>query len=352
VSIFDVAGKRARVGELEALAAAPDFWNDQAAAQKTMAQIASLKDDIGACESLVFAREEVEVLHDLALSSQDEELGHELETSLAKILADTDKLEVATWFSGEFDAGDAIVTVKPGAGGLESQDWATMLLRMLLRYAETQRWKVDLDEVAPDEEGTIKSATFTVHARYAFGMLQSEKGVHRLVRMSPFDNAGRRHTSFALVDVLPVLPKDIDLSIDPKDLRIDTYRSSSAGGQHVNVTDSAVRITHLPTGIVAACQNERSQMQNKEKAMEILRSRIYEYREREREKELEAIRGERQDIAFGSQIRSYVLAPYTMVKDHRTGIETGNAQGVLDGDLEQFVLGYHRWRGADGRAKP
>jgi peptide chain release factor 2 len=234
--------------------------------------------------------------------------------------------------------------IHTGAGGTESQDWANMLLRMYLRWADAQGFKPTINEVSSEESIGIKSATITIEGPYAYGLLKAEKGVHRLVRISPFDASSRRHTTFASVDVIPAIEQDIEVTIDPGDLRIDTYRASGAGGQHVNVTDSAVRITHLPTGIVVQCQNERSQFQNKDSALKILKSRLYEYEQARRDEELELQRSEKKEVAWGSQIRSYVLAPYTMVKDHRTGVEKGNAQGVLDGDLNDFIAGWHQWR--------
>jgi peptide chain release factor 2 len=249
---------------------------------------------------------------------------------------------------GEYDEHDAVVTLHAGAGGTESQDWAEMLLRMYLRWAEREGLAVEIDELLPGEEAGIKSSTFIVKGPYAYGLLAAERGVHRLVRISPFDAAKRRHTSFASLDLIPLLEEDEEIELDPKDLRIDTYRSSSAGGQHVNVTDSAVRITHLPTGITAACQNERSQMQNKAVAMRILKARLAERARQEHVQKLEDIRGEHQNIDFGSQIRSYVLHPYRMVKDHRTGVETGDVDRVLDGDLRRFIEAYLRWRAGGG----
>ncbi len=255
-----------------------------------------------------------------------------------------DRIEEESLFAGEYDHADAIVSIHPGAGGLESQDWAEMLLRMYLRWSEARGFTLDLNEVQPGEGGGIKSATFTVHGRGAFGLLNAEKGVHRLVRISPYDQARRRHTSFASVDVIPLTEEEISVEIDPKDLRIDTYRSSGAGGQHVNVTDSAVRITHIPTGITASCQNERSQIQNRETAMHILRARLLERARQEQEAELRKLRGEHMEIGFGSQIRSYVLHPYRMAKDHRTDLEVGNVDAVLDGDLDEFIDAYLRSR--------
>ncbi len=255
-----------------------------------------------------------------------------------------DQLEEESLLSGEFDAGDAIVSIHSGAGGLESQDWAEMLLRMHLRWAESRGFKADLNDLQPGEGGGIKSATLTVHGRFAYGLFLSEMGVHRLVRISPYDASSRRHTSFASVDVIPMLEKEESMAIDPKDLRVETYRSSGAGGQHVNVTDSAVRITHIPTGIVVSCQNERSQISNRATAMRILESRLADRARGEREEEIEKLRGEKKGIGFGSQIRSYVLHPYRMAKDHRSGLEIGDVDGVLDGELDEFVDAYLRWK--------
>jgi peptide chain release factor 2 len=286
----------------------------------------------------------------LSGGGSDAELAQELETTARDLESELEKLETTALLAGEYDANDAVVTLHAGAGGTESQDWAEMLLRMYLRWAEREHMEVELDEVLPGEEAGIKSATFIVHGPNAYGLLSAERGVHRLVRISPFDAAKRRHTSFASLDLIPLLEEeDDDVEIDPKELRIDTYRSSSAGGQHVNVTDSAVRITHLPTGITAACQNERSQMQNRAVAMRILKARLAERARQEHQEKLESLRGEQQNIDFGSQIRSYVLHPYRMVKDHRTGVETGDVDRVLDGDLDRFIEAYLRWR-AGGQA--
>jgi peptide chain release factor 2 len=284
-------------------------------------------------------------------SEEDPELARHIPEALGELRRLLERLEEESLLSGEFDARDAVVSIHPGAGGLESQDWAEMLLRMYLRWAERRGFKVDLNELQPGEGGGIKSATFTVHGRHAYGLLGSEKGVHRLVRISPFDQARRRHTSFASLDVIPLIEDDIAVEIDPKDLRIDTFRSSGAGGQHVNVTDSAVRITHLPTGTVVTCQNERSQISNRDTAMRILRARLFELERRRREEEIARLRGARRDIGFGSQIRSYVLHPYRMVKDHRTDFETGNVDAVLDGDLDAFIDRYLHWKAlsSDGR---
>ncbi len=336
--------KRAEVAALEAKAAEPGFWDDQAAAQSTMAKAAELRDEIATHEAVCRELDDLDVLNELAVAEDDEDTSAEVTRGLAALGRRIDSLELASWFTGEFDHGDAIVTIIPGAGGLESQDWAEMLLRMLTKYSESRRWKVDLHDAPPGVELGIERAVFTVHGRDAYGTLLSEQGVHRLVRISPTDEKKRRHTTFAKVDVLPVLPDEIVVEIRDEDLRVDVYRSSGPGGQSVNTTDSAVRITHVPTGVVVTCQNEKSQLKNKEAAMKILRSRLYELEKAKRQAELESLRGEKQEIAFGSQIRNYVLYPYQMVKDVRTGIETGNISAVLDGDLDEFVVAYHRWR--------
>jgi peptide chain release factor 2 len=289
------------------------------------------------------------VLDQLLDESPDGEVERELTQALQKLEADVGRLELASLLGGQYDRNDAVASLHAGAGGTESQDWAEMLLRMYLRWAEREGFDVELDEVNPGEEAGIKSATFIVRGTNAYGLLSAERGVHRLVRISPYDQQSRRHTSFASLDVIPLLPEDEEIEIDPKDLRIDTYRSSGAGGQHVNVTDSAVRITHIPTGITAACQNERSQMQNRAVAMRILKARLADLQRRQREERIENLRGERRDIEFGSQIRSYVLQPYRMVKDHRTGLEIGNVDKVLDGDLEDLIEAELRRRAsADG----
>jgi peptide chain release factor 2 len=291
--------------------------------------------------------EDVRVSDELLSTEDDAELTKELRTKLDALEADLDRVELASLLSGEYDSNDAVASLHAGAGGIDSQDWAEMLLRMYLRWAEREGLDVELDEVVPGEEAGIKGATFTLKGPNAYGLLSAERGVHRLVRLSPYDQAHRRHTSFASLDVIPLLEEDEEIEIDPKDLRVDTYRSSSAGGQHVNVTDSAVRITHLPTGITAAVQNERSQMQNRAVAMRILKARLAERQRREREQKIESLAGERRDIEFGSQIRSYVLHPYRLVKDHRTGVEMGNVDAVLDGDLDRFIEAELRRRATD-----
>ena len=285
----------------------------------------------------------------LSEEGQDAELERELASSVDALERDLEKLELAALLSGEYDSADAIGTINAGAGGTESQDWAEMLLRMYTRWAERLGFDLDLDEIHHGEEAGIKSATFTLRGQNAYGLLSTERGVHRLVRISPFDAQKRRHTSFANLDVIPLLEDvdDEDVEIDPDDLRIDVYRSSGPGGQSVNTTDSAVRITHLPTGITAACQNERSQLQNRAVAMQILKARLAELARREREEKIDNLRGERKAVDFGSQIRSYVLAPYQMVKDHRTDLEVGDPSRVLDGDLDRFIEAELRRRASD-----
>ncbi|MDP2182833.1 MAG: peptide chain release factor 2 [Actinomycetota bacterium] len=339
-----VEEKRPEIARLEEQAAVPGFWDDAQAAQALMSQLSAVREDVKAYDEICSALADIEVANELALEG-DDDMAAEVEATFSGLRKRVDTLELASWFAGEFDAGDAIVTVIPGAGGLEAQDWAEMLMKMLFKYAESKKWKVDLHDAPQGVEIGIERALFTVHGRNAYGMLLSEMGVHRLVRISPTDEKKRRHTTFAKVDVLPVLPDEIVVDMKEEDLRIDVYRSSGPGGQSVNTTDSAVRITHVPTSIVVTCQNEKSQIKNRDTAMKILKARLYDHEKAKREAELDELRGEKQDIAFGSQIRSYVLYPYQMVKDHRTSVETGNISAVLeDGDLDDFIVGYHRWR--------
>jgi len=326
---------RARVDELEAEMQAPGFWDDQASAARLNTEYARVKRRLDGYEAL---RAEVDEFDGLVeLVAEDPELAAEFADRVTQVEASLAELEEQRLFAGRYDAGDALVTVNAGAGGTDAQDWAEMVLRMEMRWAEKRGFAVELLEVSPGEEAGIKSATFRVRGENAYGLYGAEKGVHRLVRLSPFDAQHRRQTSFAGVEVAPVVEDAAEVVIDDDDLQIDTYRASGAGGQHVNKTDSAVRITHRPSGIVVQCQNERSQTQNRETAMKMLRARLVERRERERQAELAREKGEAQDVNFGSQIRSYVLHPYTMVKDHRTNVEVGNAQRVLDGDLDPFV---------------
>jgi peptide chain release factor 2 len=317
---------------------APGFWDDQETAARTSAAHARAQRRLEMFRGL---ESDVGELGDLAeLAEEDAEIEGELEGQLATIELRLAELEEARLFSGEYDAGDAVVTVHAGAGGTDSQDWAEILLRMYLRWAERRGFDVEMAEASPGEEAGLKSATFIARGENAYGLFAAERGVHRLVRISPFDSSGRRHTSFAQVDVGPLVEGNVEVDIDDSDLRIDTYRASGAGGQHVNKTDSAVRITHIPTNTVVQCQNERSQTQNKAVAMQLLKSKLIELEERKRSETLAKARGEVKDVAWGSQIRSYVLHPYTMVKDHRTEHEVGDVNRVLDGDIDGFVRDY------------
>ncbi len=316
----------------------PGFWDDQDTAAATSAAHARAGRRLETFRGL---ESDIADLDDLAeLAEDDPGIAAEMETQLTAVESRLAELEEARLFSGEYDAGDAVVTVHAGAGGTDSQDWAEILLRMYLRWAERRGFEVEMAEASPGEEAGLKSATFIVRGENVYGLFAAERGVHRLVRISPFDSSSRRHTSFAQVDVGPLVEGNVDVEIDESDLRIDTYRASGAGGQHVNKTDSAVRITHLPTGTVVQCQNERSQTQNKAVAMQFLRSKLIELEERKRSETLAKARGEVKDVAWGSQIRSYVLHPYTMVKDHRTEHEVGDVQRVLDGDIDEFIRDY------------
>jgi peptide chain release factor 2 len=337
-TIFDPAGLTERADALENDMGALGFWDDQERAARVSAEHARASRKLHAFREL---ERDVEDLGPLAeLAEDDPEIAAELEDQVRAVEDHLAELEEQRLFSGRYDAGDALVTVNAGAGGTDAQDWAEMVLRMEMRWAEKRGFDVELLEVSPGEEAGIKSATFRVKGENAYGLYGSEKGVHRLVRLSPFDSANRRQTSFAGVEVSPVVEETADVQIDDDDLQIDTYRASGAGGQHVNKTDSAVRITHRPTGIVVQCQNERSQSSNKAEAMAMLRSKLLELEERKRREEIAREKGEAQDVNFGSQIRSYVLHPYTMVKDHRTDHEMGDANRVLDGDLDGFVRAY------------
>ncbi len=326
-----------RVEELRRTSESPEFWDDTNSAQKVMSEIAALSDDINSYDQLVQRTSDGLVLLELAEAESDEESLAEVARDVKAMESEIASLEVVALLGDEFDDYPAIFEVHAGEGGTDSQDWAEMLMRMYQRWFDRRGFKHQLVELTEGEEAGVKSATFTVEGRHAYGLTSTERGVHRLVRISPFDSAKRRHTSFASVDVTPEIEEDVDVEINPDDLRVDTYRSSGAGGQHVNVTDSAVRITHVPTNTVVAVQNERSQMQNRAVAMRILKSRLVALEREKRAAEVDALRAEKRDIGFGSQIRSYVMHPYQMVKDHRTGVEVGNVQGVLDGGLDRFV---------------
>ncbi len=335
---FDPGALAARLSELDSAMESPGFWEDQRAAAKVAAERARTQKKIETFEQLQADSGELDFM--LEQAAEDPAWRDELDAALDRLGREIGMLQEQALFTGEYDSGPAVVGVHAGAGGTDSQDWAQMLLRMYERWADGRGYKVELLEQTPGEEAGLKSATFTLTGENAYGIMQAEKGVHRLVRLSPFDSAHRRHTSFAQLEVSPLVEDDVDLEIDESDLRIDTYRSQGAGGQHVNKTDSAVRLTHLPTGLVVQCQNERSQLQNKAQAMRILKSRLIEREEELRREALAKERGEAQDISFGSQIRSYVLHPYTMVNDHRTNIKIGNAQAVLDGDLDELIHAY------------
>jgi peptide chain release factor 2 len=337
-AIFDSAHSASELAELETRVAAPDFWKDQAEAQKALQRRRRITDDLELRDSLVKKLDDLGVL--LEWAEQGEDVSADLHRALEALEGEVETAEVKKMLGGEHDHANAIVTIHPGAGGTESQDWAEMLLRMYLKWAERRGFKRDVLDYQPGDEAGIKSATITLNGEYAYGLMVAEAGVHRLVRISPFDQAARRHTSFASVYVWPEIAEDADIEVAEKDLRIDTYRSSGAGGQHVNVTDSAVRITHLPTGIVVSCQNERSQHKNRDVAMKVLKAKLYDMKQREQQAKLDQLGGTKKDIAFGSQIRSYVLQPYQMIKDHRTKVQVGDVNRVLDGDIDPFIKTY------------
>jgi len=337
---------RHRLPQLETEASRPDLWDNPDVARKVTGELAAATADIELFEGLVQRVDDAETLAELARDENDESQVPEIERELAAVAAKLDELELRSLFSGEHDEVDALCTLSSGEGGADAQDWTEMLYRMYTRWAQRHGFTVEEEDSTPGSEAGLSSVEFVVTGRYAYGWLKAERGVHRLVRMSPFNAQGKRQTAFAALKVTPFLEDIPDIVIDDKELRIDVYRSSGAGGQHVNVTDSAVRITHLPTGIVVSCQNERSQHQNKDRAMQILKAKLAEVEREKREDELSAIRGEQRSVGFGSQIRSYVLQPYQMVKDLRTEHETGNVDAVLDGALDGFMEAYLRWQRA------
>ena len=331
---------QAEVEQLEAKSAEPGFWNDVDNSHKILQRISQAKSKIAAYDTLKAKYDDALTLIELADEEGDASLIDEVTQNVDEVIREIADLRLTTLLSGEYDTNNAILTFHAGAGGTEAQDWVEMLHRMYLRYAERKGFKAKTIDFLDGEEAGLKSATVVVEGLNAYGYLKSEAGVHRLVRVSPFDSSGRRHTSFASLEVMPEINDDIEVEIRPEDLKVDTYRSSGAGGQHINKTESAIRITHIPTGIVVACQNERSQHQNREVAMKMLKSKLVEIKEREHLDKIEDIKGEQKEIGWGSQIRSYVFMPYTLVKDHRTGFESGNINAVMDGDLDGFINAY------------
>lgn len=342
MNLFDIAGKQSELERLEAETLKEGFWTNNDKKDEILAKISSNKKICTTYKELENEVKNVEELSELVMQEFDEEIKKEILKTTKKLEKDVEKLELQTLLSGKFDKNNAILTIHPGAGGTESQDWAEMLYRMYTRWAEKNGYIVKELDYLEGEEAGLKSVTFEIVGENAYGYMRSEMGVHRLVRISPFDSGGRRHTSFASVEVLPEITDDIEIEINPDDLRVDTYRASGAGGQHINKTSSAVRITHIPTNIVVACQTERSQIQNRETAMKMLKSKLLDLKEKEQKDKIEDLKGVQMDIAWGSQIRSYVFCPYTMVKDHRTNYEVGNVQAVMDGEIDGFIESFLR----------
>ena len=340
MNLFDISKLKQELSVLEEKTNNADFWQDSQNSSKILKQLNQLKSKIEAYNKIETNLINIIEMNNLVEQEREESLEEELKKSIKQVEKEIEKLEIDTLLSGKYDSNNAILTIHPGAGGTESCDWAQMLYRMYSRWATANGYQVrELDYLDGDEAG-LKSVTFLVEGSYAYGYLKSEMGVHRLVRISPFDSGGRRHTSFASLEVLPEITEDIEININPDDLRIDTYRASGAGGQHVNKTSSAIRITHIPTNIVVSCQSERSQIQNKETAMKMLKSKLLNLKEKEHKDKIEDLKGNQMEIAWGSQIRSYVFCPYTMVKDHRTNYEVGNITSVMDGDLNDFINAY------------
>lgn len=337
---FDIDRLKVEAQELDQKAIVPDFWDDPQEAQKVLQRIKQLKDKINRFVNACETYEELNLLMDMVIEENDSSAGKEISKELENLKEEIDSLRVETLLAGEYDKNNAIISIHAGAGGLDAQDWAEMLLRMYTRWVEKNGYRIKTLDILPDTEAGIKNVTLLIEGENAYGYLKSEKGVHRIVRISPFDPSGKRHTSFASLDVMPELNEDMAIDLNPNDLRIDTYRASGAGGQHVNKTDSAIRITHIPTGIVVQCQNERSQHNNRETAMKMLMAKLIELREREHKERIEDLKGDYSQIAWGSQIRSYVFHPYNMVKDHRTGAEMGNIQAVMDGEIDLFINEY------------
>ena len=340
---LNLDAKKERIAELSRYMEAPDFWDDPERSQKMTKELKSLEDTVKSYTTLSTQYDDISELIEMGYEENDPEVIPVIQESLDEFTTNLEALRLSTLLNGEYDKNNAIIRLNAGAGGTEACDWSSMLYRMYTRYADRNGFSVEVLDMLDGDEAGIKSVTFQVNGENAYGYLKSEKGVHRLVRISPFNAAGKRQTSFVSRDVMPEIEEDLDVEINDDDLRIDTYRSSGAGGQHINKTSSAIRITHLPTGIVVTCQNERSQFQNKDKAMQMLKAKLYMLKQQENEEKISGIRGEVKDIAWGNQIRSYVLQPYTMVKDHRTGASSGNASAVLDGDIDLFISAYLRW---------
>lgn len=340
---FDVKGAKIEIDSLENQMNRLDFWDNQENAQMVLKKIKILKDKISSFEKLKNDFDEINLLISMALEEEDSSVEQEVLDSVKLFVDEYEKTRISTLLSEEYDRNNAIISLHAGAGGTEACDWVSMLLRMYSRWAEKNNYKLEILDYLDGEEAGTKSVTFQLTGENAYGYIKSEKGVHRLVRISPFDSSGRRHTSFASCDVTPEIDDDSSIDVNEEELRIDTYRSSGAGGQHVNTTDSAVRITHLPTGIVVQCQNERSQHKNKDKAMKMLKSKLYELKQQEQMDKIQGIRGEMKEIGWGSQIRSYVMHPYSMVKDHRTDQEIGNVNAVMDGEIDVFINSYLKW---------
>lgn len=340
MSHFDINNKEQNLKKLEKKTLETNFWNDTKNSTQVLSEIKKIKGKCIKYRNIETELKNIEELTELVTLEPDEEIAKDILKSTKKITTEIEKLEIDTLLSGKYDSNNAIITIHPGAGGTESQDWAEMLYRMYVRWANKNNYEIRELDYLEGEEAGIKSVTFEVNGENAYGYLKGEMGVHRLVRISPFDSGGRRHTSFASLEVLPEITDDIEIDINQDDLRIDTYRASGAGGQHINKTSSAVRITHLPTNIVVACQSERSQIQNRETAMKMLKSKLLDLKEKEQKDKIEDLKGEQRDIAWGSQIRSYVFCPYTMVKDHRTNYEVGNVESVMDGNIDGFIESY------------
>ena len=341
--LFDIAGLKEEIVRLHEITLQDGFWNNQKESTSILTKLKNAQDKVKTYERIISELENLIELNNLLLNDSDEKMAKEILRDTKRIEQEITNLELKTLLNGKYDANNAILTIHPGAGGTESQDWAEMLYRMYSKWANSNGYKMKELDYLEGEEAGLKSVTFLIEGENAYGYLKSEMGVHRLVRISPFDSGGRRHTSFASVEVMPEISEDVSIDINPEDLRIDTYRSSGAGGQHINKTDSAVRITHLPTNIVVSCQSERSQIQNKETAMKMLKSKLLDLKEKENKEKIEDLKGVQKDIAWGSQIRSYVFCPYTLVKDHRTNYEVGNVQAVMDGEINDFIESYLKY---------